>query len=89
MAARGGPETPQAKAAKYAKVLNKIKKEYLGDCKKVQRISQRIQRYDETFQFTAVHKLLAPGHPLSATFDKNNLLIVCFSESRVRCWTLC
>ena len=46
MAARGGPETPQAKAAKYAKVLNKIKKEYLGDCKKVQRISQRIQRYN-------------------------------------------
>ena len=45
MAARGGPETPQAKAAKYAKVLNKIKKEYLGDCKKVQRISQRIQRF--------------------------------------------
>ena len=45
MQARGaGPDTPLAKAIKYAKVLRKIQSEYLGDCKKVGRLRDRINR---------------------------------------------
>ena len=42
--ARSGPDSPKAKAVKYAKVLRKIKSEYLGDCKKLQKINDRINR---------------------------------------------
>jgi len=44
--ARSGPSTPMDKAVKYAKVLRKIKSEYLGDCKKVSKIGERINRIE-------------------------------------------
>ena len=42
--ARAGPDSPLAKAVKYAKVLRKIQAEYLGDCKKVGKLRDRINR---------------------------------------------
>ena len=43
--ARAGPDSPLAKAVKYAKVLRKIQAEYLGDCKKVGKLRDRINRW--------------------------------------------